>query len=468
MIAMKRAMAALTLLVTTAAALVAVPTVVAAAGPSAAAATHYAGTLPDGASWIADVPASWNHTVILYSHGFGPLAAADAPDAATQQDLLGLGYALVGSSYSGPSWWALASAVRDQFDALAQLERHTGPPRRTIAWGTSMGGLISALEAEHHRHIDGALTTCGLVGGALNLNNYQLDGEYALNRLLAPSRHIQLVGYATPDAASAAAAALTEVTADAQASPQGRARTALGAALMNEPTWYSGAAAPPPAAYGEQEAQQARELTDFVLTFVMTGRYQIELAAGGNSAFNRGVDYARLLRHSSRLGEVRALYREAGLDLDADLATLTRDASVRADPHAVATLARTSMVTGRLAVPELDIHTTDDQLVPVEQENWYAARVRRDGVGRLLRQAYVAATGHCNFQPAATIAALHALEHRIGTGRWDDVTRPDRLNAAAERTGLAAGAPYIAFRPGALVGARSYPWWGSRTAFLAH
>ena len=38
---------------------------------------HYTGTLTDGGTWIADVPASWNGTLLLYSHGYGPLIAAD-------------------------------------------------------------------------------------------------------------------------------------------------------------------------------------------------------------------------------------------------------------------------------------------------------------------------------------------------------------------------------------------------------
>jgi hypothetical protein len=108
-------------------------------------------------------------------------------------------------------------------------------------------------------------------------------------------------------------------------------------------------------------------------------------------------------------------------------------------------------------VPELDIHTIDDQLVPVGQENWYARQVARAGDGALLRQTYVDATGHCNFQPAGTIAALHALEHRLDTGRWGQVATPARLNAAAAATGLGTAAPYIAFRPPSLTGARSFP-----------
>jgi hypothetical protein len=439
----------------------AVTLLLASAAPSATAAsgatsTHYTGSLADGATWIADVPASWNGTIILYSHGFGPLTAQDAPDPATQADLLGLGYALAGSSYSGPSWWALASAVQDQFASLAAVEKLTGRPRRTIAWGTSMGGLVSAEETQGSQgRIAGTLSTCGLVAGALSLNNYQLDGEYALNELLAPSQHIQLVRYATAGQANAAATALATVAGNAQATAQGRARIALGAALLNEPTWFSGATAPPPADYGAQEQQQANELSNFVLPFIMGARYQIELAAGGNSSFTEGVNYARVMQRSSFLPEVKSLYRAAGLNLDTDLAILTRNADITADPGAIATLGRTSMVTGRLSVPELDIHTIDDQLVPVEQENWYRQRVTRAGSSPLFRQAFVDATGHCNFQPAGYIAALRALEYRLDTGRWGDLTQPGALNAAASATGLGAFDPYIPFEPPALVNARS-------------
>lgn len=417
------------------------------AAPAYAASGSFSGTLPDGAGWVADVPARWNHTLILYSHGYGPLTAQDAPDAATKTELLAAGYALVGSSYSGPSWWATASAVGDQFASLAAASRITGHPRRTIAWGTSMGGLVSALESQDPGHrIDGTLTTCGLVAGALNLNDYQLYGEYALAHLLAPADDVKLVRYTDAADASTAATQLSTVVAGAQGTAAGRARIALGAVLLNEPGWFTGATPPARHDYAGQEAQQEQEITSFVLSFIMTGRQQIELAAGGNSSATKGVDFGALVRHSAHAAEVRALYRAAGLDLDADLRRLTRDADITADRGAVATLARTSMVTGRLRVPELDVHTIADQLVPVEQENWYGEQVRRRGDGALLRQAYVNATGHCAFQPAETIAGLHAVEHRLDTGRWDGTTSPGALNAAAG-TGR-----YVRFEPPRLTG----------------
>lgn len=50
-----------------------------------------------------------------------------------------------------------------------------------------MGGLVSALEAQNGAgRINGALATCGIAAGAINLNNYRLDGEYTIAHLLAP------------------------------------------------------------------------------------------------------------------------------------------------------------------------------------------------------------------------------------------------------------------------------------------
>jgi hypothetical protein len=416
----------------------------AAAVPSPA---HYTGALPDGASWIADVPASWNGTIILYSHGYGPFVAQDAPNPATRQALLDDGYALVGSSYSGPSWLVLAGAVDDQFGALAALEQRIAAPRQVIAWGTSMGGLVSALEAEQGAgRIDAALTTCGIVAGELNLSDYQLDGEWALSHLLAPDQQIKLADYSSSDEAIAAAQTLTAVVAQAQSTAQGRARTALGAALMHLPAWAPSETQPAPTDYPAQENQQAEELSTG-LTSLANGRYQMQQYAGGNPSSTVGVDYAALLRHSSQREQIAALYRAAGLDLGTDLKALTRHADIRGDRTARATFGRETTPTGRLTVPELDIHTIADQKVPVDHESWYAAQVRRAGRTSLLRQAYVEASGHCNFQPAATIAALRAVERRLDTGRWDDVTSPARLNAAATATGLGSFGPYIPFTP---------------------
>jgi hypothetical protein len=427
---------------------------------------HFTGTLPDGATWIADVPANWNGTLLLYSHGYGPLNAADAPDPTTQQALLGMGYAMAGSSYDPHgSWWALGSAVRDQFETAATVKRTVLPasPRKVYAFGTSMGGLISALEDQtSNGRLDGALTTCGIVAGANNLNQYQLDGEYALRELLAPNQNIQLTNFVNgpsqgfADSAASAAKLLAAAQA-AQGTPEGRARLALVSAFLNVSPW-GGATIPSLYDYvGQEQGQYDDYFTSGpfnALTFIVEGRDQIEAAAGGEGSGTIGVDFARLLHDSSYYPEVRALYNEAGLSLRSDLKALRDNANLTPDKAAYRWLARTSVPTGRLQVPELDLHTISDQLVPIQQERYYHELVVRAGDSELLRQAFVQARGHCNFTPADLIAGLHALESRVATGSWGKATTAKRLNAAADALpNSLRGGNFIPFWPERLTGA---------------
>ena len=438
----------------------------AASATAAPTSAHYSGTLPDGATWIADVPTPWNGTLLLYSHGYGPLNAADAPDPTTRQALLGMGYAIAGSSYDPHgSWWALGSAVRDQFETLAIVRRTVLPwaPMKAFAFGTSMGGLISALEDQDSGgRIDGALTTCGIVAGANNLNQYQLDGEYALSQLLAPSEQIQLTNFVDGPsrgfADSAASAAKLLAAADAaQGTPVGRARLALVSAFLNVSPW-GGSSIPNIYDYAGQEQGQFEDYFApgpfNALTFIVEGRDQIEAAAGGEGSGTVGVDFSRLLHESSYYPEVRALYNEAGLSLRTDLQALERNANLRPDKAAYRWLARTSVPTGHLQVPELDLHTVSDQLVPVQQENYYHRLVARAGDSPLLRQAFVLAQGHCNFTSADLIAGLHALESRLATGRWGDGATAGQLNAAAGAlpAGLGGG-DFIPYWPNKLTAA---------------
>jgi hypothetical protein len=425
--------------------------------PAMAATTHSTGTTSDGGTWIADVPSNWNGTLLLYSHGYGTLSPQDAPDPNTQAALLAAGYALAGSGYDpNGSLWALGSAVRDQFQTLQTVKKTLLPsrPKQVLAFGTSMGGLISALEDQQSNgRLDGALTTCGLVAGGIQLNNYQLDGEYAINKLLAADA-AKLVNYSSQGDAVTAAVTLNNAAAQAQTTPEGRARLALAMALMDVTTWAPGESMPGVYDYATQEQQQYEEefIANPVMIFVETGRQQIELAAGGNGGWDVGVDFRELLRQSSYRAEVQALYREAGISLKQDLQTLTRGANIRADTKAIRWLQQTSVPTGRLQVPELDLHTISDQLVPVQQENYYAHLVRRAGDRSLLRQAFVGRQEHCNFTSGELVAGVLALQKRLATGQWGSVAGPDQLQASATQQGLAGGAAFVPFWPEPLSG----------------
>src|SRR5579862_4318026 len=423
---------------------------------TAAPGTQASGTLANGTTWIAEYPANWNGTLVLYSHGFGPLVPADAPDPGTAAALLAEGYALAGSSYdpNGPIW-ALDTAVSDQFGTLAAVESTVLParPHHVIALGTSMGGLVSALEAQDGRgRIDGSLTTCGIVAGGVNLNEFQLDGEYAIAQLLLPGQNVQLTGFADDGAALGTAAQLTAAATAAQQTPQGRARLALALAFLNAPAWDATSGAPVTSTPDAQEA--AQEANEFggafsIMDFIELGRVSIDQADGGSANWDVGVNFAADLARSPYRAQVEALYKEAGLSLPGDLGNLTAHTTTTPNLAALASLYRTSVPTGRLAVPELDLHTLGDNLVPVQMETYYEHQVDQAGSGDLLRQAYTESFGHCNFSPAELVAGVHALMHRITTGHWGDAATTASLEAAATALNLGP-ARFTDERPGRL------------------
>ena len=426
-----------------------------ATGAHATTAGHYTGTLTDGATWIADTPEQWNGTLLLFSHGYGPTTAADAPSPAASQALLNAGYALVGSSYDpNGSMWALDSAERDQFAALTAFRRQVGTPTRVISVGQSMGGLVNAqIARDGAGRVDGALGLCGLVAGGVDLGNYQLDAEYTLATFFDPADADTLVNLDNQADGAALAARLTTAVQTAQLTPAGRARIALAAAYLNLADWAPGQLPPARGDFAAQEQQQYAWLAQGLLSFIIPARWSVEQSAGGNTSWNKGVDYAGLLHKSAHVKQVEALYRDAGLNLRTDLNRLTRGADISAAPAAVARLERTSTAGQALAVPLLDLHTTADQLVPVEQESAFAGRVRAAGDSRLLRQAYVARQSHCNFTTAEVVAGLHAVEHRLDTRHWGDSATAAQLQHSADELGL-DGAAFTDYRPSRLTDTR--------------
>ncbi|WP_246114072.1 alpha/beta hydrolase family protein [Streptomyces montanus] len=418
---------------------------------AAAPAEHVEGRLPSGAVYVMDKPVDWNGTVVLFSHGYRPagtpLAAQNAPDDATKALLLEKGYALIGSSYA-TNGWAVADAVPDQLATLDVFTERVGPARRTIAWGMSYGGLVTTAIAERHpERIDGSLSGCGLVhGGVANWNN-TLDPVFALKTLLAPGSSVDVVGF--PDQASAAAAAgtLSTAVAGAQATPEGRARIALAAALHNIPGWNATSQPKPaPDDWNAQQANQYQALQGLLALPAFSWRQEAESRAGGNMSWNTGVDYTKMLRRSPVFKEVTELYRDAGLSLKNDLRALNRAPRISADPAAVDWMSRTSAFTGRLRKPQLDIHTTGDALVPVQTESAYRRATAAAGSSSRLRQAYVDNAGHCTFSPAEQMAALHTLEKRLTSGHWQG-TDPASLNATAAGADPTTPARYIPYRP---------------------
>lgn len=342
--------------------------------------TILTGFLASGASWEARVPAGWNGTLVLYGHGFrGPGAnpAWDTRMDPTFNELAKRGYAVAASSYA-TTGWALRTAVQDQLQTLQAFSRGFAQPQRTIAFGRSMGGLVTSLIAEASGSgVDGAVSTCGLVGGGVALNNYQLDAAYAAAELLLPGQNQRLTGFTSPAESATLTAAISAALAEAQKTAEGRARIALVAALLNTPTELDGVDRNDSLAMQEAQARLVLE----TLPTVISRRSDIVNAAGGDSGWTAGVDYNRMLMTSPQAQQVGELYRVAGLDLKQDLRTLTDHAGIEPNEAALEWMVKTSVPTGQLQIPVLTTHTLVDLLAPVEYQEEYAETVRQAGAG---------------------------------------------------------------------------------------
>jgi len=393
------------------------------------------GKLADGAAYLIQCPAgTWNGTLYLYSHGYvapgGNNPAQDAGDPVTRDWMLGHGYALAGSSYAGTGW-AIEQALPDQINTLNAFGSLYGQPTTTVAWGHSLGGIITAgLLQDYPKRFDAALPMCGVLSGGVATWNTALDAAFAFQQLIDPK--VQVVNIANPTANLKAG---EQAVAAAQQTAAGQARIALVAALADSPGWFTPLSPEPAAtAYAAQEQNQFLWDTEVTFPFVLAFRAELEARAGGNPSWNAGVNYVEDLAKSADLEEVIALYHQAGLSLTEDLRTLNRAPRISADPAAVRYLAQNVAFDGDISIPVLTMHTTGDGLVVPENEQAYRSVVDRAGNGRLLRQIFVDRAGHCTFTPAETITAVQTLLNRLGTGHWN-VPDPAGLNAEAAALG---------------------------------
>ena len=409
-------------------------------------ARHIEARLDTGNVWAADVPAQWNGTVLLFSHGFsaGPANPPRNRPHEGAEALLARGYALLGSSYR-ETGWAVEQAVPDQIAALDAFAATVGTPRRVIAYGESMGGLVTAALVERHPdRIDGAMPMCASLSGTLGMENQALDGAWALKTLVDPAARLRIVGVwqpgAPPPPIREEGPAVDALLAKATASAAGRARLALAAAFAQLPDQPDAEA---PAAGSPDLDGRVDAYARWFAMGVFFPRFEQERRAGGNASWNIGVDYAAQLAASGKRPLVEALYRRAGLSLAADLATLATAPRIAAAPNAVAYMRANFVPTRELRRPVLTLHTIGDGATMVTYEQAYQDTVRRAGSAPMLRQAYVQAFGHCTFNAAETIAGIVTLDERIATGRWND----GAISAKGLNRLAGATARFAAYRP---------------------
>ena len=389
------------------------------------------GTLADGTPWRMAKPTPWNGTVILDLDGFAN--ASPTNPGVFQQWMMENGYAIGGTTRE-PVGYRFRQAVDNLLAVRSAFIARFGTPTRTLTIGGSRGGFVSRLAIEIYPQIfDGALLSAGGGAGEIATFNSHLDGLFALKTLVNPNAPIPLANVTNPTADNAAINALVR---QAMSTPAGQARLGLAAAYEQMPLWTMGATPPPQTAQAwiQQIGGELNPVVGTVFGFANPAqvRQGIERAAGGNPLWNNGVDYSDLLTYSGRSQLVRDLYAAAGLDLEADLATLNATPRVRADPAAVASAEHQMAYTGEIRGPVIVVDNIGD---PVDSEAYkaaYARTIARAGNGHLLRTTWVSSAGHGNQTALERITGFVTLIGRLDRRRWGQTSAYGMSQTAAK------------------------------------
>ena len=137
------------------------------------------GVTSDGAPYAMQVPANFNGTVALYSHGYrynvdipsaipliGGYKVTNTPEpvpggnAAVAQYFFSQGVAIVGSGFARQGWNP-DSAIKTNVELIGTFKKQFPKTNKVVAWGASLGGVITQGLAEKYPNlIDAAAPLC--------------------------------------------------------------------------------------------------------------------------------------------------------------------------------------------------------------------------------------------------------------------------------------------------------------------
>lgn len=318
----------------------------------------------NGAKFRIDIPENWNGGLVMYCHGYSPVAGTFKegklpPVLAvfTEQ-----GYALAQSGYA-TGGWAIQEAVEDTEALRRYFIGKYGHPKETFVTGHSMGGFLTMLFMERFPNsYDAGLALCGpLAPTTYFMERGAFDArvvfDYYFPGALPPPDKVPSDYKNTPEATK-------QLQALMDSQPE-KAKAILR---------YSG-------------AHSTKDLAG-TLTFITYMLLDLQQRGGGNPFDNRNTIY------------------ESPDDYNALNDGVKRYA---ADPKAAEYIRTWYTPTGRLTHPMLAIHTSYDPLVPVRIPDRYPELVEQTGSTSMFVQQYVKHDGHCTILPGEIAAGFSEL-----------------------------------------------------------
>lgn len=324
----------------------------------------------DGAQFRIDVPANWNHGLVMYCHGYsaepGKFDGKPAPDVF--RGFLKAGYAVAQSGYSSDGW-AVQDAVGNTEALRRYFNRKYGPVARTFITGHSMGGLLTALMMERFPGTyQGGLALCGPLTDMptflLQAFNARAVFDFYFPGVFPP------LDKTPPDFRNSKP--MVRRVVDAMKQKPDAAETVRR--------------------YGQVHSIEDAAGGLGLLTEVLA---DLRRRSGGNPFDNRNVVYT----------------------VDGDSNALNRGIRrYAADSVAAAYVAAWYSPTGKLDAPMLAIHTTYDPIVATSAPDSYAVRARAAGNAGLFVLQFVEHDGHCAITPDETAAGFSELLGWVNSG----------------------------------------------------
>jgi pimeloyl-ACP methyl ester carboxylesterase len=320
-----------------------------------------------GAEYRIDVPANWNHGLVVYCHGYDPHPAGVGYDEKKPLPpelavFVKAGYAVIQSGYSAGGW-ALEQAIPDVEALRKFFIQKYGQPKETYITGHSLGGLLTVAMIEKYPDTyDAGLDLCGVAGNATSVLTRAFDSRVIFDYYfpgLLPSPANVPKNYEMTEQWS------KTIFDRLQAKPQSAAVVRKLTGLHND-----------------------KDLAGTII-FVTYVLKDIEQRAGGNPFDNRDTIYNGSPDDNAFNDGVKRY---------------------PAEPGALAYLQRYLTLTGHLTRPVLAIHTTYDPLVPPSIPNDYSLLTREAGAGDLFVQQYVKHDGHCHITAEETEKGFQELK----------------------------------------------------------
>jgi pimeloyl-ACP methyl ester carboxylesterase len=322
-----------------------------------------------GAAYRIDVPSGWNHSLVMYYHGYAehPVTfhiAEKAPSSV--QPLLDRGYAVAESAYSRTGW-----ALPEAYPETEMLRRYFikayGLPHATFLMGRSMGGALTALTLElNPKPYAGGLDLCGAVGPSYaNFQRrfaWRAAFDFYFPAALPPPEKIPPTFEDTREVKDRL---LTLLKSDPTAAAAMRLLTGM---------------------HTDAEVAGLMSYTTYVLM-------DMEQRAGGNPFDNRNLIYSGTSNSSSA----------------SDWALNDGVHRYTAAPRARTYLMQHFTPSGRVQRPMLAVHTVYDPIVPVSSLVLYQSLVDEAGFGRNYVQQYIHRDGHCTLSEEETGQAFDEL-----------------------------------------------------------